>query len=441
MRTLMHLRTLGTVTLAILALSVTAGGTMAAEVWLQAESFTKTMPDASVVTMWGFRRMDTGWTNLPGEVAQVPGPRLVVPPGEGLTIHLRNNLPVTAEPISIVIPGQVAAMTPTKFGPGDPNYPDRMRSFTNETAPAGATADYAWPSLKEGTYLYHSGTHPQVQVQMGLYGAVTKDYAAGQAYSGVSYTKDVLLLYSEVDPALHAAVAGGTYGPGLAVTSTMEYEPKYFLVNGASYPDPTPGLPVLSAGDQVLLRFLNAGLEPHIPMLQGLHVNLVAEDGNKGLGPGGTSAPYPKTLYSVFLPAGQTADATLVQPVQAGPCNFAIYDRALHLTNAASTGGGMYTFIALADSGLPPTRVEDTLMVTKDPSGSILLHWTDLAGGFFYKVYQSTSVGPTSPPFTTLVGTSASGSAGLSAPMPASNLVFYQVAAVASCGTLEGPQN
>jgi hypothetical protein len=80
-------------------------------------------------------------------------------------------------------------------------------------------------------------------------------------------------------------------------------------------------------------------------------------------------------------------------------------------------------------------------MITKDMSGNLLLHWTDLPGGFVYRVYESASVGPTLPPFTNLVGSSASGSTGLSAPMPASNLVFYQVAAVATCGTIEGPQN
>ena len=116
--------------------------------------------------------------------------------------------------------------------PADPNYPDRVRSFAAEAAPGGGTAHYTWPNLRGGTYLYQSGTQPQVQVQMGLYGACTKDYAAGQAYSGVPYTTDVMLLYSEVDPALHAAVVGGNYGPGKPVTSTMEYEPKYFLVNG-----------------------------------------------------------------------------------------------------------------------------------------------------------------------------------------------------------------
>ena len=45
------------------------------------------------------------------------------------------------------------------------------------------------------------------------------------------------MLFSEVDPMLHNAVATGNYGPGQAVTSTMDYDPKYFLLNGEPYYD------------------------------------------------------------------------------------------------------------------------------------------------------------------------------------------------------------
>ena len=34
-------------------------------------------------------------------------------------------------------------------------------------------------AIAPGTYLYHSGTHPAVQVQMGLYGALTKNAVDG----------------------------------------------------------------------------------------------------------------------------------------------------------------------------------------------------------------------------------------------------------------------
>ena len=65
-----------------------------------------------------------------------------------------------------------------------------MRSFDAETA-AGGSGSYTWTGVKEGTYLYHSGTHPQVQVQMGLYGALTVgNYGIGQTKRHVGVQRD-----------------------------------------------------------------------------------------------------------------------------------------------------------------------------------------------------------------------------------------------------------
>ena len=86
----------------------------------------------------------------------------------------------------------------------------------------GTPADYTWTNVKPGTYLYQSGTQPQVQVQMGLYGAVTKNAVdvvtgptpvRGQAYAATAtqaaaafqYDNQATLLYSEIDPDLHVA--------------------------------------------------------------------------------------------------------------------------------------------------------------------------------------------------------------------------------------------
>jgi FtsP/CotA-like multicopper oxidase with cupredoxin domain len=55
----------------------------------------------------------------------------------------------------------------------------RVVSMTAETPPGG-TQEYLFTGLKPGTFLYESGTHQAVQVQMGLYGAMTKDAAAGE---------------------------------------------------------------------------------------------------------------------------------------------------------------------------------------------------------------------------------------------------------------------
>jgi FtsP/CotA-like multicopper oxidase with cupredoxin domain len=208
------------------SLSLGPASALAAEYWLKAEATTVTMPGAVTVPMWAFASC-TDATFATCDAASVPGPALVVPPGEGLTVNLRNNL--TAQ-TSLVIAGQVAAMTPVwndgSSGPR-PSTTARVRSFTHEAAAGGGTAVYTWPNMKPGTYLYHSGTHPQVQVQMGLYGAATKDFAAGFAYPGVAYDQQVTLLYSEIDPALHDAVAGPTptYGTPAGPTSTLNYVP------------------------------------------------------------------------------------------------------------------------------------------------------------------------------------------------------------------------
>ncbi len=171
---------------------------------------------------------------------------------------------------------------------------------------------YTWPSVKAGTYLYQSGTHPAVQVQMGLYGPLKVDFATNQAYSDAStaYDTDVVLLFSEIDPALHEAIANNTYGPGKAMTSTVDYYPKYSLINGEPYSVGLAPLAVGSAGQTLLIRFLNAGLLEKTPTLQqSQYMTLIAEDGNL--------YPYSKQQYSLLLPAGKTADAIFTLP-QAG---------------------------------------------------------------------------------------------------------------------------
>ena len=111
-------------------------------------------------------------SSLPGEVVSSPGPRITVPSGTtSLTIVLHNQLPPGTN-TSLVIPGQAFAAPPVVVG-------GRVVSMTPEAAPGGS-ATYTFTNLKPGTFLYQSGSHQAVQVQMGLYGAVTKDAAAGE---------------------------------------------------------------------------------------------------------------------------------------------------------------------------------------------------------------------------------------------------------------------
>jgi FtsP/CotA-like multicopper oxidase with cupredoxin domain len=294
---------------------------------LTAGPTTLTMPGGPAIPMWGF--------GLTGSPITVPGPQLVVPPGNSLRINLTNNLPAD-NPVSIVIPGLPMPLDGVSATPKIVRNDDgRMRSFTHETA-NGETAAYVWPSVKPGTYLYQSGTHQAVQVQMGLYGSIFNNVVAGQAYPGKNYARQIICLLSEIDPALHAAVTDGTYGTP-AYPSTIDYNPKYFLINGKAYPD-TAAQPFRAiAGQSLLIRFLNSGLQTRVPTFLGMDVNLIAEDGN--------AYAHPKTQYTVPLPAGKTTDA-LVTPSAAG--RFPLFDRALGVANAANRPGGMLTRLEVA---------------------------------------------------------------------------------------------
>lgn len=269
-----------------------------------------TPPDsATPIRMWGF-------IPDPGSCPSAPaawnvGPLQVGAAGANLTIQLRNCL---SEPVSLVIPGQSATLTPQVTTGG------RVRAFTHE-APVGGTASYTWNNIKAGTFLYQSGSNPAKQVHMGLYGALK----VGQYYEA---TNDVLLLFSEIDPALHATASPAT---------PLTYKPKYFLINGKTSSSGKP-VPVADGNARVtnnlLIRFVNAGLMAHTPVLQGPHMKIIAEDGNR--------YPYAREQYSVLLPAGKTLDA-IWHPTESG--TYALYDRSLSLSSNGAPGGGMLVYL------------------------------------------------------------------------------------------------
>ncbi len=305
--------------------------------------------------MWGYADCSPGpFTATCGSVT-VPGPALTVLSGDAaLTVHLLNSLPAvgaTPTPTSLVINGLIKPMTPvwdTGATGARPSPTARVRSFDAEAAPGG-TADYTWSNVTPGTYLYQSGTQPQVQVQMGLYGALTKNAAEATAttpaaaYTGVAYDNQKTLLFSEIDPVLHAAVATGSYGTAPGPTSTFDYQPKYFLINGQPYATGAPVIEPEGNPGQTLLRLLNAGLITHVPMIQGNRWEVVAEDGK----------PYPYRLsqYTALLPAAKTLDLRLTAEVGT---TYPIMDRRLNLSNNGVSGGGMLAFLrwgALAPVG------------------------------------------------------------------------------------------
>jgi hypothetical protein len=233
-----------------------------------------TLPDGTVVPMWGYScgapvsgstaacaKLNPGATGWSPVVITVPwDPSFPT----SMTISLTNNLVFggSAIPTSIVIVGQLggglgttatstkspdhsnaqgATTWPIAGGPGGtpPSQPDRVQSFDTEFAATGVTpvppqvasgSGVTWSNLRPGTYLFESGTHPSIQGPMGLYGilivtAVPAGAIPGTAYPGVSYSADVPLLLSEIDSVQNNAVSAAVNTPGFQETMVWSGQP------------------------------------------------------------------------------------------------------------------------------------------------------------------------------------------------------------------------
>jgi hypothetical protein len=332
---------------------------MAAEYWLCAKPVTVQIPQGGKklidgsqvmknVIMWGFAEpvgttMATRVTNANSSFNQgcsgatttrTPGPRLNVPAGDStLIVHLKNAITTAqgGEPISLQIPGQAK---PTVTGATSTSILGFGEAASGATAATGGVVNYTWTNVKTGTFAYESGSHPQHQIPMGLYGVATHDFATQAVYPGVAYDNEAILIYSEVDPALYRHQNGSNsaqmqvpaadrYGAGSAVVSSINYKPEFYLINGKPFGmgdkvDANSILNNLFAGapgdlapvGKTLLRLVNVGLQSHTPNLLGITGQVLAEDGQP--------YPYPRDHYAVPLPAGSTRDVLIDTPVNTG---------------------------------------------------------------------------------------------------------------------------
>src|SRR6516225_10047137 len=129
-------------------------------------------PDGEAVYSWGYGCNGTPAGFLPAGILdpagnaptcptmQVPGPTLIVTEGQTVTVHLLNGLPAAAGNTSILFPGFSVTATGGVTG-----------LMTQEAAP-GTTVTYTFTATSPGTRAYYSGTQGDLQVEMGLYGAI-----------------------------------------------------------------------------------------------------------------------------------------------------------------------------------------------------------------------------------------------------------------------------
>src|SRR5665213_861379 len=256
---------------AILAAAILLGASLSSAqtttVNLVARPTSAVLPDGTTVPMWGYSCASA--TAVP--VSPAPCAALnksagagswspvviTVPTGNTLTINLTNSLPVppgatAGVPTSIMIVGQLGgglgtnpkyAASPshddqpvtwsTPNAPGSifvpPPQNQRVQSFGTEVE-TGTTTALTWNSLQAGTYLLESGTHPSIQVPMGLYGILVVTTAPtasapGTAYgagnTAVTYNAEVPMLLSEIDPAQNNAVSKAVNTAGFSETAAL----------------------------------------------------------------------------------------------------------------------------------------------------------------------------------------------------------------------------
>src|SRR5438309_7210091 len=101
------------------------------------------------------------------------------------------------------------------------------------TGPVAGCAALTWPALKPGTYLLESGTHPSIQVPMGLIGMLVVTTAPsgstpGTAYPAVGtapavpYNAELPLEFSEIDPVQNKAVNTAVSTAGFGETKVWD---------------------------------------------------------------------------------------------------------------------------------------------------------------------------------------------------------------------------
>jgi len=245
-------------------------------------------PDGNQVYSWGYG-CAAGSTvsfspTLPNQncsTMQIPGPTLIVTENAVVSVTLTNNLPAPAGNTSILFPDFKVTATGGSSG-----------LLTAEAA-RGSPVTYTFTATTPGTHAYYSGTQGDLQIEMGLYGAVIvlpanppalcgslgvssgattglpvanpganskarafwgeKEFRSATAaydHPGTCYDREYLFQWGEMMLDAHrnaqAQVAALTNPDGSCKTPgstckldvpTEPYRPNYFVINGRSMPD------------------------------------------------------------------------------------------------------------------------------------------------------------------------------------------------------------
>jgi FtsP/CotA-like multicopper oxidase with cupredoxin domain len=353
-------------------------------------------PDGASIYAWGYGcSAGTSVTFKPAAIAaiscgpmQLPGPTLIVNQGDVVTVTLTNNLPAAAGNTSILFPG--FRVTASGGAPG----------VLAQEAAHGGSVTYTFVADTAGTHSYYSGTQGDLQVEMGLYGALvvlpnlnggvptayvpqtagsaaapglpnscfalgaklasmdtSPDFrlaAAAYDHPSACYEREYLFQFSEMDPAIHTQAQEQSSLPctqpaGCMNVSTEPYHPAYFMINGRSFPDdadpnyagqyphqPYNGNPHMHPGELVLVRVIGQGRAQHPFHEHANHLRVLARDGNMLTTP--TNKLAGPLLFTTTTTPGQALDA--IFQYTAKGLNWDVYAHTSDTPDGSPEGGG-----------------------------------------------------------------------------------------------------
>lgn len=272
-------------------------------------------PEGGSFLFWGF----AAGSGRP----QYPGPTLIVNQGATVSIVVANPTGLGAgQRVSLAFPGQTgvtAACTtsPCVQGP-----------IAMEAGPGG-TVTYTFTASRPGSFLYNSASRPDLQVEMGLFGALIVrptgyNPAAPRAYATPesAYDQEHLFLLSEMDSTIHDLVE--QHGPAAAglASRLANYFSNYWFINGRNAPDtmasagatllptqPYNSLPRTHPGDRLLMRVIGGGRDMHPFHHHGNHARIIAVDGFLKQSAPGDALDLSHEVFTIQSLPGQTVDA------------------------------------------------------------------------------------------------------------------------------------
>jgi plastocyanin len=269
-------------------------------------------PDGSSIHVWGYQ--DTTGAANPFGVPQYPGPTLIVNQGDTITVTLTNNLPVATggtnrvRNVSIVFPGHQVTATGGSSG-----------LLTQESTGPTDVVTYTFTATNAGTYMYHSGTEMELEIEMGLVGALivrpagfsqasaTNRRAYGDA--GSRYDHEYLFLMTQMDPIIHQLVEQQRFDE----VDMTAYWPVYWFFNGRAGPDdladafvswlphqPYNCTPRMTPGQKLLMRVIGGDQGYHPFHYHGNNADIIARDGRR--------LANPRSQFTTLSVPGETVD-------------------------------------------------------------------------------------------------------------------------------------